>query len=118
MRTIHLHLICPAEILQLIIDNLHENAIKTARLVCKYWSTMATPLLLDTVVISSPKIDLDIFTNIKEHSTISRSIRTLVHDVQEIFDHHGRYPYVNHVARTNSQEQVFLSVHQLQVQSS
>jgi len=71
----------PNEIVLLIFRQLRKQDLKSVRIVCKLWSSLAVELLFDRIYISPHRENLEVFSNITNHPILSKSIRELVYDI-------------------------------------
>lgn len=82
----------PNEILLLLFRQLHKQDLKSVRIVCKLWSSLAAELLFDRIFISPHEKNVEVFHNIASRPDLGKSIRELIYDIS-IFAELNRLEY-------------------------
>ena len=71
----------PNELWAIIFGYLEGKNLKTVRCVCKCFSLLAARPLFDKVYVSPHRINMDVFTKIAQHPTLSLHPRVLVNQI-------------------------------------
>lgn len=73
----------PNELVVAIIKSLERYDLKSARLVCKTWSSYASAILFDKIYVAPNRVDLQVFNAITQDQYLSKCVRQLVYDGSE-----------------------------------
>lgn len=84
----------PNELVLAILKYLERSHLKSARLVCKTWSSCASQFLFDQIYVAPNKIDLEVFSEITQHPSLKNCVRRLVYDASVFLSHLTRKEYV------------------------
>lgn len=84
----------PTEIVLIILEPLKRSHLKSARLVCKAWSSCASQILFDKIYVAPNKIDLEVFNETTQHPILRECVRRLVYDASVFVSDLTREGYV------------------------
>lgn len=84
----------PNELVLAILKYLERRHLKSARLVCKNWSSCASPFLFDEIYVAPNKLDLEVFSQITQHPSLKNCVRRLIYEASTFVYGLSRWRYV------------------------
>lgn len=84
----------PNELVVAILERLGRSDLKSARLVCKTWSSYASGFLFDKIYVAPNRIDLEVFDAITQNPILSKCVRQLIYDGSEFVPDISKESYI------------------------
>ena len=84
----------PNELVVATLDFLGRSDLKSARLVCKTWSSYASEFLFSKIYVAPNRIDLEVFDAITQDPILSKCVRQLVYDGSEFVPDISKASYI------------------------